>query len=142
MDARVRAAERGQLLAVLERAHAGGVLPLDEYDARIAAVSTATHASDLRRQVADLPPAYAWEPEPAAPGGRIALILGIASVPLSLCAVGGILGLLAVIASRGGTVRGRVTPALLGRIFGTFGVALSIMVVIAVRYVRNTRLGP
>jgi hypothetical protein len=139
VDARIRAAERGQLLALLERAHAGGVLALDEYDARIAAVSAATHASDLRRQVADLPSAYAWEAEPAAPGGRIALILGIASVPLSLCAVGGVLGLLAVIASRGGTVRGRVTAALLGRIFGMLGVALSIMVVIAVRYVH---LGP
>jgi len=89
------------------------------------AVGAATRASQLRLQVSDLPAAYAWEePTPVAveapPGsGRVALILGIASVPLSLCGIGLVLGLLAVIASRGGGSRaggaavGRPSPGAL-----------------------------
>lgn len=117
-------AERTQVLGLLGNAHEAGVLPVGEYDARVAAVGSATHASQLRLQVSDLPQAYAWgpPPQPEEPGsGRIALILGAASIPLSLCGVGLILGILAIIAGR---TRG--TTALLGRVFGVIGTALSV----------------
>jgi hypothetical protein len=144
-------AERTHVLGLLGNAYEAGLLPVGEYDARVAAVGTATHVSQLRLQVSDLPPAYAWgkpDPPPAEPSpaaGRVALILGIASVPLSLCAIGGVLGILAVIASRNGGPRPggpRVTAALIGRVFGILGIALSLAAVLALVYARNNPPGP
>jgi len=139
-DQRVGHAERTQVLGLLGNAYEAGVLPVGEYDARVVAVGVATRASQLRLQVSDLPPAYSWgAPAPAvveapAASGRVALILGIASVPLSVCGVGLVLGLLAVIAGRGGGPRAggvraggmRLSAALIGRVFGLVGMALSI----------------
>jgi hypothetical protein len=141
-DQRVGHAERTQVLGLLGNAYEAGLLPVGDYDARVAAVGTASYASQLSLQVSDLPPAYAWgrPAEPPRASGRIALILGIASVPLSVCLIGGILGLLAVIASRGAG-RG-VTPALIGRIFGIVGIALALAAAFALIYASRARLGP
>ena len=130
-DRRVGPAERAQVLGLLGNAFEAGVLPVGEYDARVVAAGTATYASQLRLQVSDLPSAYAWGEsslagvsEPPAGAGRVALILGVASVPLSICGVGLVLGILAVIAGRG--PRRGVTIALIGRVFGIIGIALSL----------------
>jgi uncharacterized protein DUF1707 len=150
-DHRVRPAERTQVLGLLGNAFEAGVLPLGDYDARVAAVGTATHASQLQLQVSDLPPAYTWGEMPPLPpdttpvSGRLALVLGLASVPMSVCGIGFLLGLLAVIASRGGGPQPggpRVTPALIGRIAGLLGITLSIIAVIAVLIARGTRTSP
>lgn len=123
---RIGNAERTHVLGLLDGAHTAGLLPMEQYDSRVAQVGTATYASELADQVADLPPPYTWTlPPPPPAAGRVALILGIASVPFSMCLIGGILGILAVIASRG-VARGRVSAALIGRVFGVVGVALSI----------------
>jgi hypothetical protein len=137
---RIGNAERTHVLGLLDGAHTAGLLPVEQYDTRVAQVGTATYASELADQVADLPPPYTLaQPPPATAGnaaGNVALILGIASVPLSICAVGGVLGVLAVLASRG-AARGRVTPALIGRVFGILGIALSIAAVAAMIYARS-----
>src|ERR1044072_7127808 len=94
---RVGPAERTQVRGLIGNAYEAGLLPVGEYDSRVAAVGAATHVAQLRLQISDLPPAYAWgqpDPPPADPSpaaGRVALILGIASVPLSLCVTGGVL---------------------------------------------------
>ncbi|GIF22511.1 hypothetical protein BJ973_002837 [Actinoplanes tereljensis] len=84
-------------------------------------------------------------PDATPASGRIALVLGIASVPMSICGIGFLLGLLAVLASRGGGPQPggpRVTPALLGRIFGLLGIALSIIAVIVVLIARGHHTSP
>jgi hypothetical protein len=149
-DQRVGHAERTQVLGLLGNAHDAGLLPVGEYDVRVAAVGTATYASELSRQVSDLPPAYAWASpappaSPASPveqrpaSGRIALILGIASVPLAICLIGGILGILAVVASRNAAPG--LSPALIGRIFGIVGIALSLAAGAALIFALNNPLG-
>jgi hypothetical protein len=127
------------VLGLLGNAYEAGVLPLGEYDARVAAAGSATYASQLHLQVSDLPSAYAWgEPAPAAATGppsgtgRVALILGIASVPFSVCGIGLVLGVLAVIAGRSPGPRPGVTTALVGRVFGVIGIALSLAAIAAV----------
>lgn len=141
-DQRVGPAERTQVLGLLGNAYEAGLLPSGDYDARVAAVGTATRESELRSQIADLPAAYTWGPvsevNPAA--GRVALILGIASVPLSVCVIGGILGTLAVIASRNAG-RG-LGAAMIGRVFGALGIVLSIAAGIAVIYALNHPVSP
>jgi hypothetical protein len=65
------------------------------------------------------------------------LILGVASVPFSICLIGGLHGMLAVIAGRGGgPVPGgpRATAALIGRVFGILRIALSVGAGIALIY--------
>ena len=134
-DVRIGAAERAQVLDRLSAALDAGLLPVAEYDTRVAAVGTATYAAELRDQLAGLPAAYAWHaPAPPPPSGRLPLVLGVASVPLSCCVVGGVLGVLAVLTSRGGGPRPggpRMTPALIGRICGIVGIVLSIGAAIA-----------
>ncbi|HEX5202921.1 MAG TPA: DUF1707 domain-containing protein [Actinoplanes sp.] len=147
-DRRVGHAERTQVLGLLGNAFEAGVLPVGEYDARVAAVGTATRASQLRLQVSDLPPAYAWGgsaaavTEPPSGAGRIALILGVASVPMSICGVGLVLGILAVIASRGPGRRRGMTTALVGRVFGIVGIALSLAALTTVFLAWNGRTSP
>ncbi|MFI5892326.1 DUF1707 domain-containing protein [Actinoplanes sp. NPDC051513] len=147
-DRRVGPAERTQVLGLLGNAFEAGVLPVGDYDARVAAVGTATHASQLRLQISDLPSAYAWGEstvtvtEPPAGAGRIALILGIASVPLSICGIGLVLGLLAVIASRTPGPRRGVSAALIGRVFGVIGMALSLAALAAFFFAWRGQTGP
>jgi hypothetical protein len=140
--------ERTYVLGLLTGAQTAGLLTLDEYDARVTHVGTATYASELADQLTGLPEPYVWdvpaEPPPTPSSGRAALILGIASVPMSLCVIGGLLGLLAVIASRHARVPGgpRITAGFVGRISGIIGIVLSIGALAAVVYVRNAQLGP
>jgi hypothetical protein len=159
-DTRVGTVERTQVLGLLGEALDAGLLPIEEYDARVVAVGTANHAAELRRQLGDLPPEYAWEePDATLPAadrgsatkpastaaGRVALILGIASVPLSICVIGGILGVLAVLASARSSPPAagrRITAALVGRVFGILGIVLSIGALIALLYASDHSVGP
>ena len=61
---RVGTAERGAVLDLLSRALGEGFLELGEYDSRITAVHSARTVGDLMGQVADLPPAFRWPPQP------------------------------------------------------------------------------
>ncbi|HEV7963666.1 MAG TPA: DUF1707 domain-containing protein [Actinoplanes sp.] len=145
-DERVGSAQRTEVIAVLGRALDEGALALDDYDGRVVAVGTATYTSDLQAQLRDLPPEYGWRPHPIAPApalpaastprsGRAALILGIASLPLSICFVGGILGIIAVVLSmRGDRRRGGLSAALLGRALGIVGIMLSAGATIAILF--------
>ena len=117
---------------------AEGHLPESGYDARIVGVSTATYASDLLAQVQDLPPRLQWDPRNAAPptppdrnAGRGALILGLFSVPLSFCLIGGLLGIVAIVLSTRGRGAHGVGPALIGRVLGILSVVLSVGAVAA-----------
>ena len=56
-DQRIGAAERAQVLDRLGAAFDAGLLPVEDYDARVVAVGTATYAAELRAQVAGLPSA-------------------------------------------------------------------------------------
>lgn len=61
---RVGTVERGTVLDLLSRALQEGYLELGEYDTRITAVHSARTVGDLMGQVADLPPAFRWPPQP------------------------------------------------------------------------------
>jgi hypothetical protein len=148
-DERAATAQRSEVIALLNRALDGGHLDLRQYDARVAAVGTATFTSELAAQVRDLPPEYAWLPPTAvvpaarkpAPG-RAALVLGILSLPTSFCVVGGVLGIAAIVLSlRGERPRG-LGPALIGRVFGIVGLVLSLGALFALIYAMNNRMGP
>ncbi|MFI5493630.1 DUF1707 domain-containing protein [Actinoplanes sp. NPDC051859] len=137
-DERIGTVHRTQVIDLLNQALAEGHLPETNYDTRIVAVSTATYASDLLAQVQDLPPRLQWDPRNAAPptppdrnAGRGALALGIASVPLSFCLIGGILGIVAIVLSTRGRGAHGVGPALIGRVLGITSVVLSLTAVIA-----------
>jgi hypothetical protein len=133
-DERVGNAQRAEVIDLLTRALDDAGLALDDYDRRVAAVGTATFASELQAQVRDLPDAYGWRPHEFAPPvgpehpvrsyEKTALILGIVALPLSVCLVGWIFGILAVLYSGRGRPRG-FGPALLGRIFGIIAIVLS-----------------
>src|SRR4051812_48073108 len=140
---RIGNADRTHVLGLLDGARTAGLLPTGEYDARVARAGTATYASELADQLAGLPPPYVWQAPPPAPAaGRVALILGVASVPFSICGIGAVLGILAVVASRGAPRGTRVSPALIGRVFGILGIALSIAAVAAMIYARAGRSAP
>ncbi|MFG1604416.1 DUF1707 domain-containing protein [Actinoplanes sp. NPDC049265] len=150
-DERVTGAERSEVLAVLTRALDQGDLAMSDYDGRVAAVGSATYTSELLAPLADLPPEYAWLPStavapPAAPpvtgAGRGALILGILSLPTSFCVVGGILGAIAIFLSLRGERRRGFSPALLGRVFGIVGVALSVAALITLIVALNKPTSP
>jgi hypothetical protein len=151
-DERVGSAQRTEVIDRLNRALDDGVLALGDYDVRVAAVGTATYLSDLLAPLRDLPPEYGWQPHPVAappPGppaaavprsGKAALIFGIASLPLSICFVGGLLGIVAVVLSlRGGRGQPGFSAALLGRMFGIVGILLSIGATVAVLFAAGRR---
>ena len=150
-DQRVSNEQRTEVIGVLTRALDTAVLPLDEYDRRVAAVSAASFVSQLRAQVDDLPEGQAWLPHapatPVAPDGharaypRTALVLGLLSVPLALCLAGWIFGFLAVLYSR----RGDGPPsrtALAGRVFGIVGILLSVAAGVALYAVAGHGTAP
>jgi hypothetical protein len=134
-DERVGNTQRAEVIDLLTRALDGGRLPLDEYDHRVAAVGGATFASELQAQVDDLPDGYGWHPHalpapvtpprPVRSYARTALVLGILSLPLSMCLIGWIFGILAILYSRRGEPK-PFGPALIGRVFGIVGILLSI----------------
>jgi hypothetical protein len=139
IDQRADNAQRTEVIGLLNRALDRDLLTLDDYDTRVAAVGAATYASELLAALQDLPPGYAWHPQAAGVGtparpaatkpasGRSALVLGIASLPLSICLVGGVLGAVAVVLSLRGERPGRgLSAALLGRVFGIVGILLSL----------------
>jgi uncharacterized protein DUF1707 len=160
-DLRVGNAERTEVIALLTRALDSGHLALPEYDGRIAAVSIASHVSDLAVPLRDLPPEFGWlapgtaspakappsrtragkarpskappvaAPTPDAPQrdaaryGRISLILGIVSVPLSVCFVGWVFGILALVYGTRAGSRG-FSAALIGKVLGIVSILLTV----------------
>jgi hypothetical protein len=150
-DERVTGAERTEVLEMLTRALDQGDLAISDYDRRVVAVGSATYTSELLTPLSDLPPEYAWLPPtavapPAAPpvtgAGRGALILGLLSLPTSFCVFGGILGVIAVFLSLRGERQPGFSPALLGRVFGIVGIALSIAALIALIFALNKPTSP
>lgn len=150
MDVRAGNDQRAEVLERLTGALDDRALPIEEYDRRVAAVGTATYVSDLTAQLRDLPPEYHWQPHPAATPvtpaggrnpGRTALILGVLSVPLSLCLVGWILGILAIRYSTRAPARG-FGPAMIGRVLGVIGIVFSGAGGFSVWYVATHPLGP
>ena len=140
------------MIGLLNRALEQGDLPTPEYDHRIAAVGSATYTSELLDQLRDLPPEYAWlpaaavAPTPAPPAagraGRLSLILGIVSLPTAFCVVGAAFGIAAVVLSmRVDRPRG-LSPAMLGRVFGIIGVALSLASLAVLIVALNSPMGP
>ncbi|MFI5935407.1 DUF1707 domain-containing protein [Actinoplanes sp. NPDC051494] len=132
-DERIGTVHRTQVIDLLNQALTEGGLTEPDYDSRVVAVSTATYASDLVSQVQDLPPRLQWDPRNAAPptppdrnAGRSALVLGILSVPLSFCLIGGLLGVAAIVLSFRGRGAHGVGPALLGRVLGIVGLVLTV----------------
>jgi hypothetical protein len=144
-DQRVSAGERTEVLALLNRAVDEGHLAPEHYHGRVAAVGTATYASQLIAPLGDLPPEYAWVP-PAAPArpkaGRAALVLGVLSVPTAFCVFGGVLGVIAIVLSLRGERQVGMSAALFGRVFGIVGVILAIGALIALLYALNNPLNP
>jgi hypothetical protein len=138
-DARVGNPQRAEVIDLLTRALDDERLPLDEYDRRVAAVGAATYAAAE----------YGWRPHalpppvtPDRPGRsyeRTALVLGILSLPLSVCLIGWIFGILAVHYSRRGQPRS-FGPALIGRVLGIVGILLSVGAGVALLFAarRNT----
>ena len=148
-DERIGTVHRTQVIDLLNQALTEGRLPEADYDSRIVAVSTATYASDLLAQVQDLPPRLQWDPRNAAPpappdrnAGRGALILGLMSVPLSFCLIGGILGIAAIVLSTRGSGAHGVGPALIGRVLGILSVVLSVGAVVALIFAARSPMGP
>jgi hypothetical protein len=142
-DERVGTAQRTEVLELLNRALEEGYLSLDEYEQRMRATSDAQTMSQLHTQLRDLPRQFHWYPgAQRTPIGRpqrpaadrnvrafavTALSLGIASIPLSICMVGGLFGIAAIFFSFPGS-RGASgwSMALIGRILGIIGVILSL----------------
>lgn len=140
-DERIGTVHRTQVIEQLSHALGEGLLTMEQYDTRVVSVSTATYASDLLAQVQDLPPRLQWDPRNAAPAtppnrnaGRTALILGIASVPMSFCLLGWLLGIAAIVMSTRGRGAHGVGPALIGRVLGIVSIVLSIGAVIALLF--------
>jgi hypothetical protein len=150
MDGRAGNDQRAEVLERLTTALDDAALPMDEYDRRVAAVGTATYVSELTAQLRDLPPAYGWEPHPAAAvvaptgrtgSGRTALVLGILSLPLSFCLIGWISGILAILSSRRAPAKG-FSPAMIGRVLGVIGIVFSAACGFSLWYVLTHPLGP
>jgi hypothetical protein len=143
-EVRVGNAQRSEVLLLLTRALDARAIRVDEYDRRVAAVGTAIYAADLAAQLRDLPREYEWRPghvrPPARAYGRTALILGVLSVPLSMCLVGWIFGILALLYSRRGPATGP-GAAMLGRVFGILGIVLSVGAGVSVWFALDHRLG-
>jgi Domain of unknown function (DUF1707) len=149
MNVRAGNDQRAEVLDRLTRALDTRELPIDEYDRRVAAIGTATYVTELVAQLRGLPPEYGWQPHPAATPitpkggtrpGRTALILGVLSVPASMCLVGAIFGVLAILYSRRGPARG-FGAALIGRTLGIVGILLSAGAGFAMWYALTHRLG-
>ena len=148
-DERIGTVHRTQVIDQLNQARGEGLLTTEQYDSRLVSVSTATYASDLLAQVQDLPPRLQWDPRNAAPptppdrnAGRGALILGLISVPLSFCLIGGVLGVVAVVLSTRGRGAHGVGPALIGRVLGIVSIVLAVGAVAALIFALRSPSAP
>jgi hypothetical protein len=146
-DERVGSVHRAQVTDLLSRALAEGYLSLDEFDRRQVAVTSATLNSELLAQMHDMPPQFQWDPRVPVPTmhsaddrnvkafATTALILGVTSIPMSLCLAGWVFGIAAIFfsvpGSRGGT---GWSKALIGRVLGIIGIVLSIGVLAIVLF--------
>lgn len=148
-DERVGNQQRTQVLDLLSSALEQGYLTLQEYEERMAVATDAKMVSDLQRQTADLPSQFRWDPraKPQQTGAArpnrpatddnvrtfaiTSLVLGIVSIPLSLCLVGGLFGITAIFfsipASKGAS---GWSKALVGRALGIIGTVLSVGVAV------------
>jgi hypothetical protein len=150
-DLRVGNAERTEVIALLTRALDDGHLTLAEYDGRIATVSAASHVWELATPLNGLPPEFGWLPAaaqpPAAPGrntanyGRISLILGLVSLPLSVCFVGWVFGILAIVYAGRAGGRG-FSAALIGRVLGIVSILLTVAAGAAVFFAMRHNAAP
>jgi hypothetical protein len=149
-DIRAGNAQRTEVIDLLSRALEVGALPLGEYDRRVAAVGSASYVSELTAQFEGLPPEFGWSPHafpppvtprPVKSSAMTALILGIVSLPLSMCLVGWIFGILAILYSRRGPAKG-FGAAMIGRVFGIVGIVLSLGAGLALWYALRHRVGP
>jgi len=148
LSQRIGTAEREQVLGLLGKALEDGYLSLDEYEQRMTAVTAAKTAYELTRQVSDLPPHLRWVPQvhpgPAAgtgaPGGSptsdpahatavASMVLGLVSMPMSIClGAGGLIGIAAAVLSRPGLRSQREHgKAVVGLVTGLVGIALSLV---------------
>ncbi|GII25714.1 DUF1707 SHOCT-like domain-containing protein [Planosporangium mesophilum] len=159
-DERVGNQQRTQVLELLGAALEQGYITLEEYEQRMAAVSAAPTMSVLYGQVADLPPQFRWDPGPNAQQPAVrpavqplaeakartfaitALVFGIASVPLSICFVGWLLGIVAIIFSvPGAKGTDSWTKAFVGRVLGILGIVIELGLV-AILIFGNTAKPP
>ncbi|SCL22661.1 protein of unknown function [Micromonospora pallida] len=100
--------QRAAVLELLSKALADGYLTLSEFDQRSLAVHSAVTVGNLVGPLRDLPRQFHWMPQSApavrhaaadkSPLALTAVVLGVVSLPLSLCGgLGGILGVAAAI---------------------------------------------
>ena len=147
LSQRVGTAEREQALGLLGKALEEGYLSLDEYEQRMTVVTAAKTAYELTRSLSDLPPRLRWfpqrpgpEPPAGAPGkgttpdpahatATASLVLGLVSLPTSLClGSGALVGIAAVVLSRPGLrSRREHGKATVGLATGLVGIALSLV---------------
>jgi hypothetical protein len=147
---RVGTAQRTEVLDLLSKALEEGYLDLTEFDQRMNSVTSAKAAHQLQAQLTDLPPRFLWNagalPAPFVPATAqdpkahtsavASLVLGIASVLLSVCCgVGFLFGVAAIVLSRFGmrsaNDRGK---AMAGLVLGCVGVAASIGMVLLLMF--------
>ncbi|MFI2712227.1 DUF1707 domain-containing protein [Micromonospora sp. NPDC018662] len=142
---RIGTAHRVAVLENLSKALEQGYLELGEYEQRMMAVQSAKTINDLLSQVVDLPAEFQWNPQnggsrqayqvvnPGQPRSNapLALGLGIASVPVSVCfGIGLILGGTAIFLGRQGLKSGEnFSYSLVGIIMGAVGVVFSLFVI-------------
>ncbi|HEX5598952.1 MAG TPA: DUF1707 domain-containing protein [Micromonosporaceae bacterium] len=148
MDERVGHEQRTKVLDLLSKALAEGYLELPEYEERMTAVTSAKTASELTRQLADLPLPFQWDPRQhrvsalqmqavargvennsAKTRSTAGLILGAVSIPMCFgLGAGLIFGIAAILLVRPG-LKAPATQgtAVTGLILGCVGIVLSLM---------------
>ena len=144
---RVGHAQRTVVLDLLSKALEEGYLELHEYEARLVRVTEAKSVADLYGQVADLPPQLRWDPRQPMPRSRedrqrenadsaalVAFVLGLVSLPTTVCfGAGGLVGIAAVVfGGRALRLGGNRPKAIAGLVLGIIGIAVSIALVLAV----------
>ncbi|WP_170107829.1 DUF1707 SHOCT-like domain-containing protein [Micromonospora echinospora] len=144
---RVGSDQRTAVLDLLSQALAGGYLTLGEFDQRTVAAHSAVTVGDLVNQLKDLPRQFHWMPHAAPalrhehPGRDVlastAVVLGAASLPMSLClGLGGVLGIAAVILGRFSLRKNEHhSRSVLAIVFGLVGLALSLVYIAVLVFV-------
>jgi hypothetical protein len=140
VDERIGTAHRLTVLDLLSKALEHGFLDLAEYEQRMTIVNSAKTASVLMEQVSDLPPQFRWDPRQSAIPPVVqatgsnesiapmtALVLGIISIPASVClGAGALFGAGAIVLGRIGMRTPQSQRASIGVVLGIIGVALSL----------------